>query len=97
MSSPKSSPSPATVLAALRRWIGEVVAAKRRAAQRLELAGMSERELRDLGIGRSEVPEWSRRRASVAHRGAASDAAERPNAPRSCAQNVAGNRPATCA
>jgi uncharacterized protein YjiS (DUF1127 family) len=42
---------------ALRGWRRRVVNGRRARADTRHLAGMSERELRDLGIGRSEVPE----------------------------------------
>jgi len=58
MSSPQQPPS-FSLLTALRRWVGRVFAARH---QRLELHRMSDSELKDLGIGRSEVQEWSRRR-----------------------------------
>lgn len=97
MSSPKFFVSHATVLAALRRWIGQALTARQRAHQRLELGAMSERELRDLGIGRSEVPEWSRRRGNAVGRGAASDAAVFSRGPRSHAPCAGGTPPAACA
>lgn len=52
-----------TLLATLRRWLGRVRGAGAASAATLELRGMSDHELNDLGIGRSEVQEWSRRRA----------------------------------
>jgi uncharacterized protein YjiS (DUF1127 family) len=41
---------------ALRGWRRRVVNGRRARADTRHLAGMGERELRDLGIGRSEVP-----------------------------------------
>jgi len=52
-----------TLLSALPRFAQRAMASLRQSHSHLELAGMSDRELQDLGIGRSEVPEWSRRRA----------------------------------
>lgn len=48
--------------ATLRRWIGRVFGTGAASLDALELRGMSDHELKDLGIGRSEVQEWSRRR-----------------------------------
>lgn len=50
------------LLALLRRWAGRVCGAATSSHDALELRGMSDHELKDLGIGRSEVQEWSRRR-----------------------------------
>ena len=83
-----------TLLTALRRWACDRAAARH---QRLELARMSDRELKDLGIGRSEVQEWSRRRVPVPRAGASSDAGARPSAPRSRAPCAGGARPAALA
>lgn len=52
-----------TLLATLRRWLGRVCGTGAASADALELRGMSDHELNDLGIGRSEIQEWSRRRA----------------------------------
>ena len=57
-----------TLLVALQGWARDRVAAQH---QRLELAHMSDRELTDLGIGRSEVAAWSRRSVQTARVGAA--------------------------
>ncbi|MGJ7488205.1 DUF1127 domain-containing protein [Variovorax sp. LT2P21] len=51
----------ATLLATLRRWLGRVCGIGGASADALELRGMSDHELSDLGIGRSEIQEWSRR------------------------------------
>jgi uncharacterized protein YjiS (DUF1127 family) len=37
-------------------WLARLRASRRERGQALQLAAMSEHELRDLGIGRSEVP-----------------------------------------
>ncbi len=92
---PSQKPSSSfTLLTALRRWASGIVAARH---QRLELARMSDRELNDLGIGRSEVQEWSRRRVPATRAGASSDAGAQPSAPRSHALCAAGGRPAALA
>jgi uncharacterized protein YjiS (DUF1127 family) len=44
------------LIQALRGWRRRVVNRRRARADSRHLAGMSEHELRDLGIGRSEVP-----------------------------------------
>ncbi len=54
---------------ALRRMAARLVAARRHAHQRFEIRGMSDHELKDLGLGRSEVQEWLRRPAPTARRG----------------------------
>lgn len=58
-----------TLLATLRRWAGRVLGSRARSHDAIELQGMSDHELKDLGIGRSEVQEWSRRRVPDARRG----------------------------
>lgn len=58
------------LLALLRRWLGRVRGTDTASADALELRGMSDHELNDLGIGRSEVQGWSRRRSPSARPGA---------------------------
>lgn len=58
-----------SLLASLRRWLGRVCGAGGASADARELRGMSDHELKDLGIGRSEIQEWSRRRAPIARPG----------------------------
>ena len=92
---PSQKPSSSfSLLAALRHWASGRAAARH---QRLELARMSDRELNDLGIGRSEVQEWSRRRVPAMRAGASNDAEARPSAPRSRLPCAAGGRPAALA
>jgi hypothetical protein len=57
------------LLALLRRGVGRVCGTAAASHDTLELRGMSDHELKDLGIGRSEVPEWSRRRAPTTRPG----------------------------
>lgn len=84
------TPSPATtrstLLATLRRWAGRVLGNGARSHDALELQGMSDHELKDLGIGRSEVQEWSRRRVPDTRPGtpepAQADRAARLQSPR---------------
>jgi uncharacterized protein YjiS (DUF1127 family) len=64
-----------TLLASLKRGRVRAMAARAQRAQQLQLKGMSEHELKDLGIGRSEVPELLRCRP-----GATSGAERRPRA-----------------
>jgi len=45
----------------LRGWRRRAAQRRRADADALQLAGMSEHELRDLGVGRSELPELARR------------------------------------
>jgi len=52
-----------TLLALMRRWLGRVRGTGAASADTLELRGMSDHQLKDLGIGRSEIQEWSRRRS----------------------------------
>jgi uncharacterized protein YjiS (DUF1127 family) len=68
MTRPHDAASP-TLLALLRRWLSRVRGTGAASADTLELRGMSDHELNDLGIGRSEVQEWSRRRSPSAHPG----------------------------
>lgn len=49
------------LLALLRRWLGRVRGTDTASADALELRGMSDHELNDLGIGRCEIQGWSRR------------------------------------
>ena len=58
-----------TLLAVLRRWLGRVRGTGAASVDTLELRGMSDHELNDLGIGRSEVQAWSRRRSPNARPG----------------------------
>ena len=69
MTRPHDATAP-TLLALLRRWLGRVRGTGAASADTLELRGMSDHELNDLGIGRSEVQEWSRRRSPSARPGA---------------------------
>jgi len=55
VTAPTHSPFPQRLMHALRRWRRRVAERSRHRADSGHLAGMSERELRDLGIGRSEV------------------------------------------
>lgn len=55
----------ASMWAPLRRWWARRVEARRCASDRLAVSAMSDHELADLGIGRSEIAEWSRRSASI--------------------------------
>lgn len=75
-----SAPSSFFLLAALRQWAGRLRATRRQAHQRLALSHMSDAELKDLGIGRSEVQEWLRRRVPETRSGATSTAAAPSNA-----------------
>ncbi|MDP9899616.1 DUF1127 domain-containing protein [Variovorax ginsengisoli] len=47
---------------ALARLSAHVHATRRQARSRQELQGMNDQELMDLGLGRSQLPEWLRRR-----------------------------------
>mgnify|MGYP000374333224 CR=1 FL=1 len=69
MTRPHDATAP-TLLALLRRWLGRVRGTGAASADALELRGMSDHELNDLGIGRSEVQEWSRRKSPGARPGA---------------------------
>lgn len=60
MTRPHDAASP-TLLARLRRWLGRARGTGNISADTLELRGMSDHELNDLGIGRSEIQAWSRR------------------------------------
>jgi len=68
MTRPHDTAAP-TLLALLRRWLGRARGTGAASADTLELRGMSDHELKDLGIGRSEVQEWSRRRSPSARPG----------------------------
>lgn len=57
VTAPKPSSFHHRLIHALRGWRRRVVNNHRARADMLHLAGMSDHELRDLGIGRSEVPE----------------------------------------
>ncbi|QNK70473.1 DUF1127 domain-containing protein [Variovorax sp. PAMC26660] len=57
MTAPTHSPFPQRLMHALRRWRRRMVERRRRRSDSGYLAGMSDHELRDLGIGRSEVQE----------------------------------------
>ena len=57
------------LLATLHRWWGRVCGTGTASADALELRGMSDHELNDLGIGRSEIQEWSRQRSPTARPG----------------------------
>jgi len=57
------------LLATLHRWWGRVCGTGTASADALELRGMSDHELNDLGIGRSEIQEWSRRSAPTDRHG----------------------------
>ncbi|RYZ12429.1 MAG: DUF1127 domain-containing protein [Comamonadaceae bacterium] len=62
---PRSPTTSASVWALLRRWWARRAEARRCANDRLALSAMSDHELADLGIGRSEFVEWSRRSPSI--------------------------------
>ncbi|WP_198087220.1 DUF1127 domain-containing protein [Variovorax sp. E3] len=47
-------------LAVLRWWFARMRARRERTRQRLSLRQMSDQELNDLGIGRSEIEAWVR-------------------------------------
>ncbi len=90
--------SPSSLRSALRRIADRVRAARARSHQRLELQGMSDRELMDLGLGRSEVQAYLRRstpsarHGSEALAGARSAAQEAPRS-RTAPARAAGRRP----
>ncbi|MFM9927444.1 DUF1127 domain-containing protein [Variovorax sp. H27-G14] len=56
MTAPKPSSFHQRLIHALRGWRRRVVSEHRARADLRHLRGMSDHELRDLGIGRSEVP-----------------------------------------
>ncbi len=56
VTAPKPTSFHQRLIHALRGWRGRVVNRRRARLDSRQLAGMSEHELRDLGIGRSEVP-----------------------------------------
>ncbi|MGJ7612836.1 MULTISPECIES: DUF1127 domain-containing protein [unclassified Variovorax] len=56
MTAPKPPSFHQRLIHALRGWRRRVVNRRRARADQRHLGGMSEHELRDLGIGRSEVP-----------------------------------------
>lgn len=56
VTAPTPSPFHQRLMHALRSWRRRAAEHRRRRADARHLADMSERELRDLGIGRSEVP-----------------------------------------
>lgn len=60
--------------------VARSVAARHHAHQRFEIRGMSDHELKDLGLGRSEVQEWLRRRTPSARHGTEARRAARPRA-----------------
>ena len=64
------------------RFIARGVAARQHAQQRFEIRGMSDHELKDLGLGRSEVQAWLRRRAPSARHGAEGTERRRAARPR---------------
>ena len=53
--------SPSSLRSAVRLLAARVHARRQQAHQRIEMRGMSDHELKDLGLGRSEVQEWLRR------------------------------------
>ena len=55
VTAPTHSPFQQRLMHALRRWRRRATARSRQRPDAQQLAGMSEHELRDLGIGRSEV------------------------------------------
>ncbi|UVH57309.1 DUF1127 domain-containing protein [Variovorax paradoxus] len=57
MTAPKPSSFHQRLIHALRGWRRRVVNSRRARADSRQLASMSDHDLRDLGIGRSEVPE----------------------------------------
>lgn len=85
-----ASTSSSNLLSALRQWAGRLRAARQRTHQRLDLARMSDAELKDLGIGRSEVQEWSRRCGPDTRSGAASEGGAVANARHRPARCMAG-------
>lgn len=56
VTAPKPSSFHQRLIHALRGWRRRVVNGRRARADARHLAGMSEHDLRDLGIGRSELP-----------------------------------------
>jgi len=62
VTAPKPSSFHQRLIHALRGWRRRVVNSRRAHADSRQLAGMSDHDLRDLGIGRSEVPELLDRR-----------------------------------
>ncbi len=71
----------ATLGSALRRMAARLAATRLHAHQRFEIRGMSDHELKDLGLGRSEVQEWLRRPAPGVRRGADGRPAPRARRP----------------
>ena len=71
MTDPSASASPhlLNLLTMLRRCAARLRGNTATSQEALELRGMSDHELKDLGIGRSEIQEWSRRRIPAAHPG----------------------------
>ena len=57
MTAPTHSPFHQRLMHALRSWRRRAAERRRGRADTQHLAGMSDHELRDLGIGRSEVPQ----------------------------------------
>jgi len=56
VTAPKHPPFHQRLMRVLRSWRRRMAAHRRSRADSRHLAGMSEHELRDLGIGRSQVP-----------------------------------------
>lgn len=69
MTRPTAARPSSALLAGLRRWVARRRAAAIERRDVLALRGMSDRELNDLGIGRCEIQEWSRRRPLSARPG----------------------------
>lgn len=69
MTRPSAARPSSALLAGLRRWVARRRAAAIERRDVLALRGMSDRELNDLGIGRSEIQEWSRGRPPSARPG----------------------------
>ena len=66
---PSCLSSLASLRAALERLAARWRLARLHARSRSELQGMSDHELMDLGLGRSESPEWLRRSEATARSG----------------------------
>lgn len=62
MTAPTHSPFHQRLMHALRSWRRRAAERRRSRADTLHLAGMSDHELRDLGIGRSQLPSIADRR-----------------------------------
>lgn len=81
---------------ALRRLAASVHARRQQAHQRIELRGMSDHELMDLGLGRSEVQEWLRRSATAPRAGTEARPAGRAAVEEAPRTRAASPRAAAC-